>query len=201
MERLSSVQELLGQTDIYLIDQILKGTYKSSDCILDAGCGGGRNMHWFLLNEISIFGIDQRAEIICEMKKRFPLLPDDRFAVASVEELPFNDNSFDHVISSAVLHFAKDEIHFNRMFGEMYRVLKTGGTFFIRTATDIGIEDRVELLDVGVYRIPDGSNRFLITRKILAQLQSQYGFTYFEPMKTVNVNDIRSMITLILRKN
>lgn len=201
MEPLSSVQELLGQTDIYLIDQILKGTYRSSDRILDAGCGGGRNMHWFLLNGISIFGIDHRTEIIEEMKKRFPLLPDDRFTVAQVEELPFEDNSFEHVISSAVLHFAKDEIHFNSMFGEMYRVLKPGGTFFIRTATDIGIEDRVELLDVGVYRIPDGSNRFLLTRKILARLQLQYGFTYFEPVKTVNVNDIRSMTALMLRKS
>lgn len=201
MENLSTVQELLGQTDIYLIDQILKGRYRSTDKILDAGCGGGRNMQWFLINEMEIYGIDSRPEIISEMKKRYPLLPYDRFQESLVEEMPFEDGYFQHVISSAVLHFAQDIVHFKKMFAEMLRVLQPGGSFFIRTASDIGIEDKVEELDAGVFRIPDGSNRFLITRRLLTELQAEFQFSYLEPVKSVNVNDIRSMSTLLLRKS
>ena len=36
-------------TDIYLIDQILKGRYNGGGKLLDAGCGRGRNISWFAL--------------------------------------------------------------------------------------------------------------------------------------------------------
>ena len=44
-EKNYSVQELIGNTDIYLIDQIMKNRYNQQDKILDAGCGNGRNLH------------------------------------------------------------------------------------------------------------------------------------------------------------
>ena len=53
------VKQLLDNTDIYLIDQILKDRFHSSEIILDAGCGSGRNLHWFYNNDFEIYGIDQ----------------------------------------------------------------------------------------------------------------------------------------------
>lgn len=53
-----SIHDLIGDTDIYLLDQIMKGRYNANDKILDAGCGNGRNLHWFLLYNISVYGID-----------------------------------------------------------------------------------------------------------------------------------------------
>lgn len=200
MERQATIQELLGNTDIYLIDQILKGLYKQKDKILDAGCGVGRNMQWFLINEMEIYGIDAKPEIIAELNKKYLQLPYDRIQVALVEELPFEEGYFQHVISSAVLHFANNRAHFKKMFSEMLRVLQSGGTLFIRTASDIGIEEVVEELDAGVFRIPDGSNRFLLTRNLLNELKKEFRFELMEPLKSVNVNDIRSMSTLLLRK-
>ena len=43
-----TIQSLVGNTDIYLLDQIMKERYKRGESILDAGCGEGRNLHWFL---------------------------------------------------------------------------------------------------------------------------------------------------------
>ena len=197
----NSINQILGETDIYLADQIIKGRYQINDKILDAGCGTGRNLHWFLQNNISIYGIDTNEDVISNLKTKFPLLPAERFQQSSVEKIPFENNYFDHVISSAVLHFAYTTFQFYFMMAEMIRVLKPKGSLFIRMTSDIGIENKVELISNGVYNIPDGSKRFLLTRPILADLIQKYKLSFLEPLKTVNVDDIRCMTTLLLQKS
>jgi len=192
-----SIQEVLGDTDIYLIDQIMKGRYEMKDLILDAGCGHGRNLHWFLQNNISIYGVDQDEMAISSLQSRHPLLA-ERFQQSAVEKLPFENQYFHHVISSAVLHFARNTQHFHHMIAEMVRVLQSGGSLFIRMTSDIGIEDKVRSVGDGVYDIPDGSRRFLLTRQLLTDTMEKYKLSFLEPLKTVNVNDVRCMSTLML---
>lgn len=55
-----------------------------------------------------------------------------------------NTSGFDVVLSSAVLHFARDEQQWQAMVNEMWRVLKPGRIFFARLASTIGMEDLVE---------------------------------------------------------
>ena len=43
-----NLQEWFGQIDIYLFDQLLKGRLTPRMRMLDAGCGGGRNLIYFL---------------------------------------------------------------------------------------------------------------------------------------------------------
>jgi len=194
-----NIHTLLGNTDIYLVDQIMKGRYAEEDIILDAGCGGGRNMQWFMNNDFSIYGIDADVSSINALSKQNPSLPKDRFQVSAVENMNFENNFFDHIICSAVLHFAKNSQHFFSMMEEMLRTLKPGGTLFIRMASDIGIENQVKQISEGKYHIPDGSIRFLLTRSLLSQLLEKYKFSFLEEFKTVNVNDVRCMSTLMLR--
>jgi ubiquinone/menaquinone biosynthesis C-methylase UbiE len=196
----TDITAVLGRTDIYLADQIMKDRYKSGDVLLDAGCGSGRNLHWFLRNDFVIYAIDADAAAIQELRQTYSMLPSERFRVNGVEQTSFGTNFFDGIISSAVLHFARNTAHFFAMLDEMYRVLKPGGHLFIRMASDIGIEDRVQLVEDGVYFLPDGSTRFLLTRRLLAQLISRYSFSFLEDFKTVNVNDLRCMSTLVLHK-
>ena len=196
----SLINKVIGDTDIYLIDQILKGRYKEHETILDAGCGIGRNMHWFLQNNLCIYGIDSNTTYITELKMDFPNLPPIRLQVADIEQMPFGDNFFSHIISSAVLHFAESTQHFLNIMHEMFRVLKPNGTLFIRMTSDIGIEHLVKKLKNGIYMLPDGTTRFLLTREILRQLLHQYPLTFIEPLKSVNVDDMRCMSTLMLHK-
>ena len=86
------------------------------------------------------------------------------------------------------------------MLAEMVRVLKTGGSLFIRMASNIGIEDKVVPVKDAVYLIPDGSNRFLLTRQLLAGVLQRHPLFFIEPFKTVNVDDKRCMSTLIFEK-
>lgn len=193
--------ELLGETDIYLLDQIMKGRYEFKQTILDAGCGNGRNLHWFLQNDFTVYGIDSDVERIKGLISRNPGLPAGSFFSTTLESTPFPDNHFDHIICSAVLHFAKNVEHFNLMFTELLRVLKPGGSLFIRMASDIGIEDNIQPVSEAVYHIPDGSTRFLLTRSFLKTCMQQKNLSFIEPLKTVNVNDIRCMSTLVLQND
>ena len=196
-----SIHELIGDTDIYLIDQILKGRYQQKELILDAGCGEGRNMHWFLLNHHCIYGIDNNYNHIAGLKLEHPELPPIRLQVADINSMPFGDNFFHHIISSAVLHFANSTSHFYGMIKEMCRVLKPNGSLFIRMTTNIGIEDKVKHLGHGVYELPDNTTRFLLTRDMLKELLTNFPLVLSEPFKNVNVSDQRCMCTLLLQKH
>ncbi len=195
----NNIKTIIGNTDIYLLDQILKSRYKKGDIILDAGCGRGRNLQWFYNYNFEIHGVDNNVDCITEVKNKYTNLRAN-LSVSEVENLSFNTAYFDHIICNAVLHFAENTEHFKAMFSELIRVLKPNGTFFIRMTSDIGIEDKIKTVSEGVYLLPDQSHRFLLTKSLLKEIMSIHNLSFLEPLKTVNVNDLRCMTTLVLQK-
>jgi ubiquinone/menaquinone biosynthesis C-methylase UbiE len=200
-----NVRELFGDIDIYLFDQILKNRFHNEMSILDAGCGSGRNLVYFLRSNYQVFGVDQNPQAIEQIKflakTLQPNLPPENFQISTVEKMPFQNAQFDAVISSAVLHFAESERHFDEMLAEMWRVLKPKGIFFARLASSIGIEDRIESTGDGRYLLPDGSERFLVNEKMLALATKNRGGNWLEPLKTTNVQNLRCMTTWVLTKD
>ncbi|TWR27554.1 class I SAM-dependent methyltransferase [Mucilaginibacter pallidiroseus] len=201
---MNNLQQLFGNIDIYLFDQLLKGRFDDCKIILDAGCGGGRNLVYFLQNGFDVYGIDPNAHAIAQAQtlaaQLAPNLPQNNFTVGKAEELNFGDSVFDLVISSAVLHFADSEDHFDAMLKAMWRVLKPGGYLFARLASDIGIEDLVISLGNGRYLLPDGSERFLVNQQMLLKYTDALGGQLIEPIKTTNVQNLRCMTTWCLQK-
>lgn len=199
-----NLQEWLGQIDIYLFDQLLKGRFAPQMRVLDAGCGGGRNLIYFLRCGYDVCGVDQSGEAIAQVRSLAsalaPQLPVDNFRVEMVERMPFADESFDVVISSAVLHLARDEEHWRMMLREMWRVLKRGGILFARLASSIGIEEKIERIEGRRYHLPDGSDRFLVDEQMLLETTESLGGEFLEPLKTVIVQNMRSMTTWCVRK-
>ena len=112
----------------------------------------------------------------------------------------FKNNTFDHVICSAVLHFAQNTQHFLNMFSELIRVLKPGGSLFIRMTTIESVEQYVKPIADGVYFLADNTNRFLLTNNLLTSIVSTYNLKFLEPKKYVNVDNKRSMCTLVFEK-
>lgn len=191
----------IANTDIYLIDQILKGRYNSGGKVLDAGCGGGRNLSWFVLQpNIDVYATDISENAIQHLAQTYPSLKQEQLICTALQALPFADGFFDHIICSAVLHFAGSEEDFLQMFSELHRVLKPVGSLFIRMASDIGIEPHIIPLGGGRFALPDGSDRFLLTRPLLAVITSRFAITLLEPVKTTNVQDLRCMTTLMMQK-
>ncbi|SEO53919.1 Methyltransferase domain-containing protein [Mucilaginibacter gossypiicola] len=200
----NNLRKLYGNIDIYLFDQLLKGRFDNCHSVLDAGCGNGRNIAYFLQNGFKVYGVDQ-SEHAVELSKRLSaeLCPDhspDNFKLAAVENLPFSDGQFDLVICSAVLHFANDAEHFDSMLRSLWRVLKPGGYFFARLASDIGIETSVQPLGNYRYLLPDGSERFLVNEEILLEYTRELGAQLYEPIKTTNVQNLRCMTTWCIQK-
>ncbi len=200
----ADLADLVGNMDIYLLDQVLKGRIPAGCRILDAGCGGGRNVVYFLRRGDSVSGVDespQAIESVRHLALRFGVKdPSHRFRQESLESMSFEDASFDFVILNAVLHFATNPSHFEAMLKGAWRVVAGGGILFVRLASSIGIENRVRPLGEGRYHLPDGSTRYLVDESDLLQKSKELGGTVIEPIKTVNVQNLRCMTTWCLQK-
>lgn len=198
------LREQLGDIDIYLFDQLLKGRLVPGMSLLDAGCGGGRNLVWFLRNGYEVFGVDESPGAVEQVRRLAaalaPHLPPESFQVADLADLPLPDARFDAVLCNAVLHFARDEAHFDRILDELWRVLRPGGLFFARLATTIGMEGRLQPLGDHWYQVPDGTRRFLADEEMLRTATGRLGGTRLDPLKTTLVEDLRAMTTWVLRK-
>ena len=194
---MSNLREEFGDIDIYLFDQIQKGRFLPEMKILDAGCGGGRNVVWLMRNGFDVYAIDRdenAVEAVREMAENLaPALSQQNFQRASLESIPFSDESFDWVICNAVMHFAEDRGQFDRMLAEQWRVLKPGGVFFARLASSIGIETLLVPTSNGRYLLPDGSERFVVDEQIIRNATASVGGRFLEPIKTTNVENLRCM--------
>jgi SAM-dependent methyltransferase len=192
-----------GEIDIYLFDQLLRGRFDGRRRILDAGCGGGRNLPYFLARGYEVFAVDEDPAAVAAVKKLAarlaPALPQDNIRQGALHVLPWADGRMDAVVCSAVLHFARDRAHFDRMLDEMWRVLARGGVFFARLASSIGIE--LLLADTtGRVRLPDGSDRFVVDERLLLDAAYERGGTLLDPIKTTNVQNQRCMTTWVVQK-
>lgn len=201
---IKELNHLLGNIDIYLLDQILKSRFENKFKILDAGCGEGRNLIYFIRNGYQVYGLDRAPDAIQMLKYLVKSIdkayPSDRFVTGKVETMPYEDHTFDAIISSAVLHFAENKKHFFSMVSEMDRVLKSRGTLFARIATDVGMEEKIKPLGDGKFTLPDGSIRYLLTKDQLHEIMKDFGYEFIEPFKVVFVDEKRSMSALVLRK-
>jgi tellurite methyltransferase len=198
------LQEWFGGIDIYLFDQLLKGRLVPGMRVLDAGCGSGRNLVYFLRSGYEVFAVDESEQAIERLRqlaaRLAPHLPQENFKTDAVEGMRFEDIEFDVVVSSAVLHFAKDDRHWMSMLEAMWRVLKPGGIFFARLASTIGIENQVRSIEGRRYRLPDGSERFLVDAEMLHRVSKELGGEFLEPLKTTVVENMRAMTTWVLKK-
>lgn len=201
---ISELNKSLGNIDIYLLDQILKGRFHSSMKVLDAGCGEGRNLIWFIQQGYEIHAIDQNESALQMLKYQMRSLAREdlleNIYQMDLAEMLFPDEAFKIVICSAVLHFANNEQHFDAMLSELTRVTAGGGYLFIRTATNRGMTaSAYQDLCNGRFHLADGSERFLMTDSHISKLLAM-GWEAVEPIKSVLVEDYRSMLVAVLRK-
>lgn len=204
---MSALAAAFGGIDIHLFDQLLRGRVAPGSTVLDAGCGAGRNLVWFLRAGHRVLGLDPDPAAVAEVRALAAALaphaadpPHAAFRVEPVEASSFPDGAADLVISSAVLHFARDAAHFEAMLGGTWRLVRPGGTLFCRTAGLAGQEADARPLGGGRYLLPDGSERFLATAPMLETLTATLGGELLDPLKTTVVHGRRSMMTWVARR-
>lgn len=199
-----NLEEQFGGIDVYLFDQLLKGRFDPSMRILDAGCGPGRNLVYFLQEGFDVCAVDLSPEAIAQVRSLAhalaPHLLGENFRQEAVERMSFEGESFDAVLTSAVLHFARDEAQWWAMLREMWRVLKPGGIFFARLASSDGVEGYVEHLGGRRFRLRGGAEWLLADERMLREATDSLGGDLLEPLKTVVVHGARSMAVWCVRK-
>jgi tellurite methyltransferase len=201
---MTDLQSAFGGIDIYLFDQLLRGRIAPGHVVLDAGCGAGRNLVYFLREGYRVLGADADPAAVAATRRLADALapgtPDDAFRVEPVEAMSFPDAVADVVISSAVLHFARDEAHFRAMLRGTWRVLRPGGLLFCRLAGMAGLEGRTRPLGGRRHALPDGSERFLSDEPLLLAATRELGGELADPLKTTLVHGQRAMTTWVVRR-
>jgi tellurite methyltransferase len=198
------LRALFGDIDIYLFDQVLRGRVAPRARVLDAGCGSGRNLVYFLQTGCEVFAADADPAAVRAVRalasRLAPGLPSENVRVEPIEALTFDEGLADVVISSAVLHFARDDQQFDAMLEGTWRMVAPGGLLFCRLASSIGMEARVQPVGDGRYLLPDGSERYLVDEARLMRAGNELGGTLLDPIKTTVVQNQRAMTTWVVRK-
>jgi SAM-dependent methyltransferase len=100
--------------------------------VLDAGCGTGNLEHFIStkpIPDVVVDGIDASTGMLAVARRRCARLRFARFSAADLgERLPFDDATFDRVVSVNVLYALKDQ---DLAVSEMFRVLKPDGRLVI----------------------------------------------------------------------
>lgn len=213
----NDLRRQFGAIDVYLFDQLLRGRITPGMRVLDAGCGGGRNLVYLLRSGYEVYGIDADPGAIATVRRlAAELAPqnlssesivqpplEERFRAEPLEEASFGPGIAEVVISNAVLHFAPDTDHFRAMLLATWRLLAPGGLFFCRLASSVGIEGDIRPIPPQGDRrfaLPDGSDRYLVDEAMLEDLEVELSARRLDPLKTTVVQNQRSMTTWVLRK-
>ena len=106
---------------------------KDGNSVLDIGCGGGATLSKIagMTKSGHIMGVDY-SDVSVKMSKdtNAEMISSGRMEIieASVEDLPFEDNSFDRIITVESFYFWPDP---QNDLKEVYRVLNNNGVFLI----------------------------------------------------------------------
>ncbi len=180
------------QTEIEKFQALLAGKK-----ILDLGCGPGRDVKVFVENGFQVTGIDLSEEMI---KLARDEMLEAEFIVGDLLELPFEDQSFDGVWSSATIHHLKKE-DIPIALSEINRVLKKNGAAYISVKRGDGeIEEHDSSLA--------GQSRFFsfFTAKEMTDYLNDAGFDIIESWESDNKRNFAgyqklvSFVSFFIRK-
>lgn len=108
--------------------------------ILDAGCGTGRFVQYFIKNGFTVTGVDSSSSMIEFAAKNNT---EAEFRLMDIRHMDFPSNFFDGIWSVAVL-LHLDEFGVQLALQEFRRVLKDDGIMFLATRTNETTLSRIE---------------------------------------------------------
>jgi len=113
--------------------------------VVEIGCGVGTDGIEFAKNGANYVGVDLTPNSVELTRERFNVFGvPGRFEVANAEKrLPFPDASVDHVYSFGVIHHSPAP---EKIVGEVYRVLRSGGTFTVMLYNRTSINYYIEIM-------------------------------------------------------
>lgn len=106
--------------------QTLTGYFDPGSCLLDVGCGSGRDAARAIASGFDVAAIDASLKLLSEARKLHPELDGRLFQLTLPCQLPFADKTFTGFYSVACLmHLHSDDLR--SVLGEIRRVVRFGG--------------------------------------------------------------------------
>ena len=201
------INKALGNADLFLIDQLLKGRFAARPRVLDAGCGEGRNLVYFLKQHYDVYGIDANADAIAMARFVAPTLQPGydkaQLAVGTIEEYHARHDWFHAVLCLATLHFAKSHQHFNQMVNALVQALQVGGLLLIGMESALAQAEPLPPSPEGITTLPaaqGGGQRYLLTQQHIDTLLGSHPLKLVEPVRTVTEHNVRTLTYLVFEK-
>jgi len=156
--------------------KMLTTCIKPNDQILELGCGTGYFTKEIVSTGAFVTAIDISPELI-NIAKTEITASNVIFLLENAYDLSFNENSFDQIIGSSVLH----HLEIKKAIGEMFRVLKPGGRIFFTEPNmmnpQIAMQKNIPALKRKLGDSPDETAFF---RWTLKRLMHETGFKAIE---------------------
>ena len=136
-DELSRVPDFVAESFAGVANHWVLGRLEPGERVLDLGSGAGMDSliaAMMVGPEGSVTGIDMTPEMIDKARRGAAELGLNNvtFVEGEAETLPFDDASFDVVLSNSVIDLIPDK---DAVFGEIYRVLVPGGRIQIADVT------------------------------------------------------------------
>jgi len=135
---ISKFYDDVREGDLALIQRLIQALPSHPDLrILDIGCGTGN--HTDLLQKLTqaqVYGVEPSAGMLEKARRKNNHIT---FKIGQADHIPFNDDFFDFVYMTDVIHHIPD---MKAMFSEIWRVLKSEGKGCIVTQSHQQIEAR-----------------------------------------------------------
>lgn len=157
---------------------INKGNIKR---VLDLGCGAGRNTQFLFESGFDVFACDYYDGMVKATRKRLLKLGLDeglvlqRVIKASMLDLPYEDSSFDVVLSNGVFHNVSDLKEMETALKEDSRVLRKNGCLCFNLFSSNYIDPSLEKIGGGIFITKEKLPMALITKKEFVNMCKKYG--------------------------
>lgn len=148
--------------------------------IIDLGCGSCVQAKYVAEKEVNIVGLDLSFEMISTMNNIHPYLS---LTQGDALSLPFQCNTFDIVLSIAMIHFVNKN-QLDILFSGIHDVLKPGGRLYLATQSIEQIYRRFESM-LFPSALKYDLERFHSTDSILFFLDKN-GFSYCEKEEVIS---------------
>lgn len=153
-----------------LVEHALAGRLASGSRLLDAGCGTGGMLEYLQSRsgDLQVVGIDAAEQAVSCCKQRGLTAVKS----GSVEALPFDDGTFDAVLSLDVLYHAG--VNEELALAEMRRVLRPDGLLVMNLPAFAGLRGSHDVAVHGARRYVVGEVRSLLEEASFAVEQVHY---------------------------
>jgi len=165
--------------------------------VLELGCGTGEMWkgHNDIISKCDKLVLSDLSEgMIHETKKNVVGNHNVEFKVVDIQNIPYNEDSFDIVIANMMLYHVPD---LQRGLSEVRRVLKTGGKFYAATYGEHGIIEYISGL-LSAYGVRDNVNKNFTLQNGKDHLAAVFNnIDMLEYTDSLHVTDVDDMVEYI----